>query len=307
MRAFLALLIICVGLAAVAIYASAFIVHQNEQALVLRFGEPKRVVNTPGLNWKVPLVDSVEIYDKRILDLDSQPQEVTASDQKRLVVDAFARYKITEPLRFYQTVSSVEGANSRLSTLLNSALRRVLGENTLTRVVRDDRGALMAKVREQLEHEAKDFGIEVVDVRIRRADLPEQNSQAVYQRMQTERQREAAEFRAQGSQRAQEIRARADRDVTVLLADATATAEKVRGEGDGERNRIFADAFGRDREFFSFYRSMQAYEAGLRPNDTRMLLKPDSEFFRFFVDPSGKLREGGIGPTPVPGAPSPTK
>ena len=146
----------------------------------------------------------------------------------------------------------------------------------------------------------------MVDVRIRRADLPEQNSQAVYQRMQTERQREAAEFRAQGSQRAQEIRARADRDVTVLLADATATAEQVRGEGDGERNRIFADAFGRDPDFFSFYRSMQAYEAGLRPNDTRMLLRPDSEFFRYFVDPSGKLREGGIGPTPAPGAISPT-
>ena len=293
--------------ALVVAYASIFTVYQTRQAIVVRLGEPRRVVSEPGLHFKAPFIESVIHIDKRILDLENPAQEVIASDQKRLVVDAFARYKITEPLRFYQTVSSVEGANSRLSTLLNSALRRVLGENTLTRVVRDDRGALMAKVREQLEHEAKDFGIEVVDVRIRRADLPEQNSQAVYQRMQTERQREAAEFRAQGSQRAQEIRARADRDVTVLLADAQATADTTRGEGDGERNRIFADAFGRDREFFSFYRSMQAYEAGLRPNDTRMLLKPDSEFFRFFVDPSGKLREGGIGPTPVPGAPSPTK
>ena len=171
--------------------------------------------------------------------------------------------------------------------MLNSALRRVLGENTLTHVVRDERAALMAKVREQLEHEAQAFGIEVIDVRIRRADLPEQNSQAVYQRMQTERQREAAEFRAQGSQRAQEIRARADRDVTVLLAEAQATGDAIRGEGDGERNRIFADAFNRDPDFFAFYRAMQAYEAGLR-SDTRMLLKPDSDFFRYFVDPSGR-------------------
>jgi modulator of FtsH protease HflC len=214
------------------------------------------------------------------------------------VVDAFARYKITDPLRFYQTVSTVEGANSRLSTLLNSALRRVLGENTLTHVVRDERSALMAKVREQLEHEAQAFGIEVIDVRIRRADLPEQNSQAVYQRMQTERQREAAEFRAMGSQRAQEIRARADRDVTVLLAEAQATGDTTRGEGDGERNRIFADAFNRDTDFFGFYRAMQAYEAGLR-GDTRMLLKPDSDFFRYFVDPSGRRPGTAAAPPPA--------
>jgi membrane protease subunit HflC len=207
------------------------------------------------------------------------------------VVDAFARYRINDVLKFYQSVGSVERVNQQLSILLNSALRRVLGEATLTHVVRDERSQLMARVRDQLDTEAQAFGISVVDVRIRRADLPEQNSQAVYQRMQTERQREAAEFRAQGSQRAQEIRARADRDVTVLLADATSTAESVRGEGDGERNRIFAEAFGRDPDFFSFYRSMQAYEAGLKSGDTRMLLKPDSEFFRFFVDPSGKNRD----------------
>jgi modulator of FtsH protease HflC len=282
--------ILFVGL--VVAYASIFTVYQTRQAIVVRLGEPRRVVIEPGLHFKAPFVDSVIHIDKRILDLENPAQEVIASDQKRLVVDAFARYKIVEPLRFYQAVGSVEGANSRLSTLLNSALRRVLGENTLTRVVRDDRAALMGKVREQLEQEAKDFGIEVVDVRIRRADLPEQNSQAVYQRMQTERQREAAEFRAQGSQRAQEIRARADRDVTVLLADAQATADTTRGEGDGERNRIFADAFNRDADFFSFYRAMQAYEAGLR-GDTRMLLKPDSDFFRYFVDPSGRPRSGG--------------
>jgi modulator of FtsH protease HflC len=177
----------------------------------------------------------------------------------------------------------------------------VLGEATLTQVVRDQREHLMAKVREQLDTEAQAFGISVVDVRIRRADLPEQNSQAVYQRMQTERQQEAAQLRAQGTQRAQEIRAKADREVTVLLADAQSKGEQTRGEGDGERNRIFAEAYGKDPDFFSFYRSMQAYEAGMRPNDTRMLLKPDSEFFRYFVDPSGKAREGA---TPAPGTPA---
>jgi len=272
-------------------YGSLFTVYQTRQAIVVRLGQPVRVVTEPGLNFKIPLIDSVIHIDKRILDLENPSQELIASDQKRLVVDAFARYKITKPLLFYQTVGSVERANSQLSTLLNSALRRVLGEATLTHVVKDERAQLMARVRELLETEAQAFGVTVVDVRIRRADLPEQNSQAVYQRMQTERQREAAEFRAQGSQRSQEIRARADRDVTVLIADATNKAEQVRGEGDGERNRIFAEAFGRDAEFFAFYRAMQAYEAGLRHNDTRMLLKPDSEFFRFFVDPSGKPRE----------------
>jgi len=279
-------------------YSAVFTVHQTRQALVVRLGEPVRIITEPGLNFKIPVIDSVIYIDKRILDLENPAQEVIASDQKRLVVDAFARYRINNVLRFYQAVGSVERANSQLSILFNSALRRVLGEATLTHVVRDERSQLMARVREQLDHEAQAMGISVVDVRIRRADLPEQNSQAVYERMKTERQREAAEFRAQGSQRAQEIRARADRDVTVLLADATATAEKVRGEGDGERNRIFADAFNRDREFFAFYRSMQAYEAGLRSNDTRLLLKPDSDFFRFFVDPSGKPRDGGGAATP---------
>jgi membrane protease subunit HflC len=283
-------------LALILAYSTLFTVHQTRQALLVRLGEPVRVVNAPGLHFKIPLIDSVIHIDKRILDLENPAQEVIASDQKRLVVDAFARYRIKDVLRFYQSVGSVERVNLQLSNLLNSALRRVLGEATLTHVVRDERSQLMARVRDQLDTEAQAFGISVVDVRIRRADLPEQNSQAVYQRMQTERQREAAEFRAQGSQRGQEIRARADRDVTVLLADATSTAEQVRGEGDAERNRIFADAFGRDPDFFAFYRTMQAYEAGLKSNDTRMLLKPDSDFFRFFNDPMGKPREGAAKP-----------
>jgi membrane protease subunit HflC len=287
-------------------YSTLFTVYQTRQALVVRLGNPVRVITEPGLNYKIPLLDSVIPIDNRILDLENPAQEVIASDQKRLVVDAFARYRIKEPLRFYQTVGTVERANQQLSILLNSALRRVLGEATLTQVVRDQREQLMARVREQLDTEAQAFGISVVDVRIRRADLPEQNSQAVYQRMQTERQQEAAQFRAQGSQRSQEIRARADRDVTVLLAEAQSKGEQTRGEGDAERNRIFAEAFGRDPDFFAFYRSMQAYEAGMKPGDTRMLLKPDSEFFRFFVDPSGKPREGAPSPgsTPPAGAPS---
>jgi membrane protease subunit HflC len=269
-------------------YLSMFTVHQTRQALVIRLGDPIRTITEPGLHFKVPLIDNVIYVDNRILDLENAAQEVIASDQKRLVVDAFARYRIRNPLLFYQAVSTIEGANSRLSTLLNASLRRVLGEATLTHVVRDQREALMARVREQLDHEAANLGIQVVDVRIRRADLPEQNSQAVYQRMQTERQREAAEFRAQGSQKSQETRARADRDVTVLIAEETARAEQIRGEGDAERTRMFAEAYGKDPSFFAFYRSMQAYETGLKANDTRLVLRPDSDFFKYFADPLGR-------------------
>ena len=286
-------------------YSSLFTVYQTQQALVVRLGDPVRVVTEPGLHFKAPLIDSVIAIPKQILDLENPAQEVIASDQKRLVVDAFARYSIKDPLRFYQTVNTVAGANSQLTILLNSALRRVLGEATLTHVVRDERAQLMARVREQLDKEAGVYGISVVDVRIRRADLPEQNSQAVYRRMQTERQREAAEFRAQGSQRSQEIRAKADRDVTVLVAEATAKAEQIRGEGDAERNRIFAAAFTKDPDFFAFYRSMQAYETGLQHNDTRLLLRPDSEFFRYFNDPKGKPRTSATFPPPKPPAPTP--
>jgi membrane protease subunit HflC len=226
--------------------------------------------------------------DKRILDLENPAQEVIASDQKRLVVDAFARYRIKNALRFYQSIGTIQAANIQLTTLLNAALRRVLGEVTFIQVVRDEREGLMTRIREQLDREADGYGIQVVDVRIRRADLPEQNSQAVYKRMQTEREREAAEFRAQGGQKAQEIRSRADREATVIIADANAKAEQVRGEGDAERNRLFAEAYGKDADFFAFYRSMGAYEAGLKGNDTRFLLKPDSNFFRFFGNPTGR-------------------
>lgn len=289
-------------------YSSLFQVYQTRQALVIRLGNPMRVVTEPGLHVKMPLLDTVIYVDKRILDLENSSQEVIAADQKQLIVDAFARYRVIDALKFYRTVGSVDGANSRLSPFLNSALRAALGEATLTQVVREQREQLMARVREQLDREAQAFGIEVVDVRIRRADLPDQNSQAVYKRMQTEREREAQEFRSQGTQRAQEIKAKADRDATVIVAEATSKAEQTRGEGDAERNRIFADAFSKDPDFFAFYRSMQAYDAGLQQGDTRFLVRPDSDFFRFFLDPNGKARSGAppsaaTPPTAAPSAP----
>src|SRR3981189_962606 len=268
-------------------YSSVFTVAQTEQVLVVRLGEPVKVVTDPGLNFKAPFIDTVISIDKRILDLENPSQEVIASDQKRLVVDAFARYRIKNAVRYCQSVGSIQAANIQLTTLLNASLRRVLGEVTFITVVRDQREALMARIREQLDREADGYGIEVVDVRIRRADLPEQNSQAVYQRMQTERQREAAEFRAQGGQKAQEIRSNADREATVIVAEANSTAEQVRGAGDGERNRLFAEAYGKDPDFFAFYRSMTAYENGLKSNDTRFLLRPASDFFKFFSTSPG--------------------
>jgi membrane protease subunit HflC len=272
-------------------YGSLFTVHQTRQALRVQLGKVVDIYTEPGLHLKWPLIDTIIHIDKRILDLEMPAQEVIPSDQKRLVVDSFARYRINNPLKFYQAVGTIEGVNSRLSTLLVSALRSVLGRATFIQIVRDERTNLTQRMREQLDREANDFGVTVLDIRIRRADMPEQNSQAVFQRMQTERQREAAEFRGQGSERSQDTRARADREVTIAVANATSQGEQTRGEGDAERNRIFAEAFGRDLDFFAFYRSMQAYETGLKHNDTRMVLKPDSEFFRYFVDPSGRPRE----------------
>ncbi len=268
-------------------YSSVFAVQQTEQALVVRFGAPVQVVTEPGLHFKAPFIDTVIPIDNRILDLENPAQEVIASDQKRLVVDAFARYRIKDALHFYQSVGSIQAANLQLTTLLNSGLRRVLGEVTLIQVVRDQREALMARIRDQLDHEANSYGIQVVDVRIRRADLPDQNSQAIYQRMKTERQREAAEFRAQGNQKAQEIKSNADREATVIVAEANSKGEQIRGEGDAERNRLFAEAYGKDPDFFAFYRSMTAYETGFKSNDTRFLLRPESDFFRFFGSAAG--------------------
>ncbi len=282
-------LVVLVAALLIVAYGSLFTVYQTQQALVVRLGKVVRVVSEPGLHVKMPFVDTVISLDKRILDLEAPAQEVIASDQKRLVVDAFARYRIKNPLRFYQTLGSKQAADSQLEILLNSALRRVLGESSFIEVVRDKRAGLMSRIQQLLDQEAQSYGIQVVDVRIRRADLPEQNSQAVYRRMQTERQREAAEYRAQGQQRAQEIRSQADRQVTVLIADAKSKAEQIRGDGDAKRNEIFAAAYSKDPKFFDFYRSMLAYQNGLKHSDTRYVLRPDTSFFRYFNDPSGKM------------------
>ncbi len=279
--------VVLAGLAFVA-FNSIFIVYQTQQALVLQFGDVKRAVSSPGLHFKVPFVQNVVLLDKRILNLDSPVQEVISNDPKRLVVDAFARYKITNPLKFYQSLGNSRVANSRLSTLLNSAVRRVLGAASFIDIVRDKRPQLMQQISRQINAEGKTFGITVVDVRIRRADLPETNSEAIYKRMQTERQQMATEIRAKGNEQSQRIRAKADRDVSVLVAEARRDGEKIRGQGDGERNRIYAEAFGKDPEFFAFYRSMIAYEEGLKGEGTTMVLSPTSEFFHYFRDASGK-------------------
>jgi modulator of FtsH protease HflC len=287
LKALSATIVVIIGALAAAAYFSFFIVHQNEQAIVLEFGKPVRIIHEPGLYWKIPVVQTVDYFDKRILDLDTASQEVTASDQKRLIVDAFARYRIVDPLLFYQTVRDERVVRSRLGPIVESSLRRVLGGSTFQDLVRDNRETLMKRIAQQVNDEGKEFGLEVVDVRIKRADLPEQNSKNIFDRMRAERQRQAAEIRAEGTGAANVIRANADRDVTVIKGDATRDGERIRGEGDAERNRIFAEAFGRDPDFFAFYRSMQAYEAGIKSSDTRMLLSPDGEFFKYFSNPNG--------------------
>lgn len=287
MRAFLAFLLTLTGLGAVLLYASAFIVHQNEQALVLRFGNPQEVITEPGLKWKLPFIDTVDIFDKRILDLDTSAQEVTASDQQRLIVDAYARYRITDPLKFYQNVRYEERVRLVVGPLIESEIRRVLGSATLKEIVKDKREALMKLIAEKVNKEGADYGLQVVDVRIKRADLPRENLTRVFERMKADRVREATELRAQGEAEKARIIAEAQKQVTVIKADATRDADKIRGEGEATRNRIFAEAFGKDQDFFRFYRSMQAYTQALKPSDTRMLLSPDSDFFRYFQNPSG--------------------
>jgi membrane protease subunit HflC len=287
MRTFLASIFVLLLIGVAALYSSAFIVHQNEQALVLRFGKPVNVISTPGLNWKIPVVDTVDIFDKRILDLDASPQEVTTLDPKRLVVDAFARYRIVDPLQFYQTLRYEGAVSSRLGPILESALRGVLGSVTLSDIVRDKREDLMGRIAKQVNQQAKPLGLEIVDVRIKRADLPEQNARTVFDQMKAEREREAAEFRSQGAAEANRIRATADREATIIKADATRKSEEMRGQGDAERNRIFAEAYSQDADFFAFYRSMQAYETAMKSGDTRLVLSPDSPFFKYFNDPTG--------------------
>jgi membrane protease subunit HflC len=271
--------IVLVGLV---VFQSLFVVQEISQAIVLQFGDPKKIVTKAGLNFKLPFIQNVVYLDKRILNLDNDPEEVIAADQKRLIVDAFARFKIVDPLKFYISVGNERVARSRLSTIINSRIRGVLGTQELATLLSTDRARQMQIIQSQVNEEAKNFGITIVDVRIKRADLPPANSEAIYKRMQTEREREAKEFRAQGAEIAQKIRSTADKDVTVILAQANKKSEIMKGEGDGERNRIFASAFGKDPQFFAFYRAMQAYEKALIGGETSLVLSPDSDFFKFF-------------------------
>lgn len=290
-------------LAAFLLANSLFIVDQTEQALVLQFGKPERVEQKPGLKFKMPFIQNVEFYDKRLLDFDADSKEVIAADQKRLEVDAFVRYRIVDPLRFKQTVGNEGTMRSRLNSILESSLRQALGNVPLSSVISEKRAELMQQIRTLVNQQARGakaagdasgyrggFGIEVVDVRIKRADLPPANSEGIYKRMQTERQREAAEFRARGAEDAQKIRSQADKERTILLAEARKKAEILRGEGDGTATKIFAEAFGQDQDFFQFYRSLQAYRKTLSQKDTTLVLSPDNnEFLKY-------LEKGGISP-----------
>ncbi|MGO9743829.1 MAG: protease modulator HflC [Roseiarcus sp.] len=292
-----ALFLALVAAAAVALLAafSLFTVDPTEEALVLRFGQPVRdLIGQPGLYARVPFIDTVVYFDKRILPLDNEREEVLVADNQRLEVDAFLRYRIADPLLFYQSVYNIQGANLQLGGMLNSALRLTLSEASIADIVRVRRDQLMADIRDSVRGGAKRFGLDVIDVRIKRADLPPENSEAVFHRMQTERQKRAATYRAEGAQKAAEIRAEADRTVTVTIATAQQQSEQLRGEGDGERNRIFAEAFSPDPDFFAFYRSMQAYDAAFK-DETRAILSPKSNFFRYFATPTP-----APAPSPVP-------
>lgn len=293
-------MILAILAALVALFSSAYVVSQTEQALVLQFGKPVKVEKTPGLKFKKPFVENVEFYDQRLLDFNAEPKEVIAADQKRLIVDAFVRYRITDPLRFKQTVADERTMHSRLNAILESSLRQVLGGVPLSALISDQRVQIMRNIRDLVNAQTsgreaveggvavdaalippQGFGIEVVDVRIMRADLPQSNSEGIYRRMQTEREREAKEFRAKGAEDAQKIRSMAERDRTILIAEAQKKAEILRGQGDGEATRIFAAAVGQDEEFYKFYRSLQAYRKVLNNQDTTMILSPKSEFLRY--------------------------
>lgn len=297
-------LLILLGLALLVLYSSIFIVQQTQYALVLRFGAVQSAIREPGLKFKVPLIDSVTYFDRRVLDLDLPVQTLLSADRQNLEVDAFTRYRIVDPLRFYQAVGNITLANQRLSSFTNSVMRNILASASRDAIVRTDRASLMNRIQEDVNRQAQSLGIEMIDVRLTRVDLPAANSQAVYQRMRTEREREAADLRANGQQRAQTIRARAEREATVIRAEANRQAEELRGQGDADRNRILAEAFSQDPDFFAFYRSMQAYENGLKSGETRLILSPNSDFFRFFNTTAGRRNVEGQA---APGAPTPVQ
>jgi len=286
-RRLLTVIAVVLVIAGIFAMSALFIVDQTELALVLRFGEVRGVIPIPGLKMKWPFIENVIFYENRLLDFEPPPEEVIVSDQKRLVVDTYTRYRITNPLLFYQTVNSEVAVRARLSAMVNGSLRRVLGNVTLSALLSHERAAIMHQIRDEVSAQGKSFGIDVIDVRIRRADLPEENSQAIFARMVSERQQQAAQYRAEGAEAAQTVRANADRERTVILAEAQRDAQRVRGDGDAESIRVYADAFGQDKEFFAFYRSMQAYRDALNGRSTSFVLTPDTGFFRFFENLDG--------------------
>jgi modulator of FtsH protease HflC len=301
-RRILAVVAVVLVLAGIFAMSALFIVDQTEQAMVLQLGQPRRVVRTPGLWVKRPFIENVIYYDRRLLDFEPPPEEVIASDQKRLVVDTYTRYRITDPLLFYQTVNSEAAVRARLNALVSGSLRRVVGNVTLSALLSAQRAPIMHQIRDEVRTQAAPFGIDVIDVRIRRADLPPENSEAIYARMESERQQQAAQYRAEGAEAAQTVRAKADRERTVILAEAQRTAQITRGQGDAKATQIYAAAYDQDKDFFSFYRSMQAYRDALSANTTSFVLVPDGSFFRYFADPNGARPAAAPAPA-KPGAP----
>ncbi|HLY47551.1 MAG TPA: protease modulator HflC [Stellaceae bacterium] len=297
-RRLLAVIAAALVLAGIVALSSLFIVDQTEQALLLQFGRPVRVINLPGLEVKIPFVQNVVYFDKRLLDVEPPSEEVIASDQKRLVVDTYTRYRITDPLLFYQTVGSEDAVRARLTAMVSSSLRQVIGQVPLSALLSVQRAAIMHKIRDEVRGAAKPFGIEVIDTRIRRVDLPQQNMEAIYARMNSERQQQAALYRAEGAQAAQTVRANADREVTVIVADAQREAQALRGQGDASATAIYAKAYGQDEQFFAFYRSLEAYRHALAGKDTAFVLTPQSNFFRFFGG-----WKGSAGPSAASGTP----
>ena len=272
----------------VVVLNSAFIVPETHSALVFRFGEPKSQYAEAGLKFKVPFAENVNFIDKRNRNLEQGQTEIIARNQERLNVDAFARYRIVDPLLFYQSVRNVDQGEVRLGSQLNDSIRAVLGNVTVDEIISERRSELMGRIQEQLSRSARPLGVEIVDVKIRRADLPQTNSEAVFQRMIAERKQLAQQYRSEGNERANQITAQADRQVIELKAEANEESEKIRGAADAERNAIFAAAYGKDPEFFAFYRSLLAYEEALQKGETTILLSPESEFFRYFNNLQGR-------------------
>ena len=271
-------------IAIIILFNALFIVRQTQQTLILQFGDPIRIIQKPGLNIKIPLIQTAIYYDVRILEFDAEVEEVILSDQKRLLVDAFIRYKIVDPLKFYQAVGNENGFKARVTGLLSGSLRRVMGGDPLEVVLSQDRTSLMEKIQEGINLEAVNFGVSIVDVRIKRADLPKANSEAIFGRMRAEREKEARQFRAEGAEESQKIKARAEKNKVIIVAEAKKKSQIIKGLGDEEAVRIYANAFNKDKEFFAFYRSMEAYKQAFLEgeDDPTLILSPDSDFFKYF-------------------------